>query len=125
VDERLTTNPTAHCLAERTVVNASGSMPLSPPEFTLSPRSSSIRPLDSQGIANWHPLSQQELTDKAMLLAQQMAASRAVLSRANGAAYPSSNTEAPREAVSSDNVASAALSVRGDASSDLRVTPQE
>jgi hypothetical protein len=125
VDERLTTNPTAHCLSERTVVNASASMPLSPSELTLSPTSSSGRPLDSQGIANWHPLSQQELGDKAMQLAQQMAAARAALSRANGAAYPSLNTAAPREAVSSDDVASAALRVHGDASSNLRVTPQE
>ena len=125
VDERLTTNPTAHCLAERTLVNASGSMPLSAPEFTLSPTSSSVRPLDSQGMASWHPLSQQELADKAMQLAQQMAAARAAPSRANNGAYPSLNIAPPREAVSSDNIASAALRVRGDAPSDLRVTPQE
>jgi hypothetical protein len=125
VDERLTTNPTAHCLAARTAVNASGSMPLSPLEFTRSPTSSSVQPLDSQGIANWHPLSQQELADKAMQLAQQMAAARAALSRANGAAYPSMNTPAAREAVSYDDGASAALRVRGNAWSDLRVTPQE
>jgi hypothetical protein len=125
VDERLTTNPTAYCLAQRTVVNASSSMPLSPPQFTPSPTSSSVRPLDSQGIAGWHPLSQQELADKAMQLAQQMAVARAAQSRAIGAAYPSLNVAAPRWAVPFDTAPSAALSIRGEPSTDLRVTPEE
>jgi hypothetical protein len=125
VDERLTANPTTHCVPEHAVVNASGSITLSPPEFTLSPRSGSVRPLDSQGIASWHPLSQQELADKAMQLAQQMAAARASLSRTNGAGSPSLIGAAPLRAVSLDRGSSTASVGREDASSDLRVTPQE
>jgi hypothetical protein len=60
-----------------------------------------------------------------MQLAQQMAAARAAQSRAIGAAYPSLNGAAPRWAVAFDNAPSAALSVRGEPSSDLRVTPEE
>lgn len=122
VDERLTTNPTAHCVPEHAVVNAPGSMTLSPPP---SPAIGSVRPFDPQGTASWHPLSQQELADKAMQLAQQMAAARASLSRTNGAIPPSLMGMAPRVAVSSDSASSAASVVRADASSDLRVTPQE
>ena len=118
-------NPTAHCVPEHAVVNAPGSMTLSPPEFTPSPAIGSVRPFDPQGTASWHPLSQQELADKAMQLAQQMAAARASLSRTNGAIPPSLMGMAPRVAVSSDNAPSAASVVRADASSYLRVTPQE
>jgi len=125
VDERLTTNPTAHCVPEQAVVNAPGSMTLLPPEFTPSPAIGSVRPFDSQGTASWHPLSQQELADKAMQLAQQMAAARASLSRTNGAIPPSLMGMAPPVAVSSDSAPPAASVVRVDASSALRVTPQE
>lgn len=125
VDERLTTNPTAHCAAEHAVVGASGSTTAPPPEFTLPPTSISVRPLDSSGVAGWRPLSQQELADQAMQLAQQMAAARASLPRTNGAMPPSSMGMAPRVTVSSDSAPSAVSLVRADASSDLRVTPQE
>ena len=125
VDERLTTNPTAHCVPEHAMVNAPGSVTLSPPEFTPSPAIGSVRPFDPQGTVSWRPLSQQELADKSMQLAQQMAAARASLSRTNGAIPPSLMGMAPRVAVSSDSAPSAASVVRADASSDLRVTPQE
>jgi hypothetical protein len=125
VDERLTTNPTAHCVPDHAVVNASGSMTPPLPEFTLSPTSGSVRPLDSQGIAGWHPLSQQELADKAMQLAQQMATARASLSRTDGADSPSLIGAAPLRAVSLDRGPSTASVGREDASSALRVTPQE
>jgi hypothetical protein len=123
VDERLTMNPTAHCVPEHAVANASGSMT---PEFTPSTVSGGVRPLDSQGIApDWHPLSQQELADKAMQLAQQMAAARSSLSRTNGAASPSVIGAAPFRAVPLDRGPSTASVDREDGSSDLRVTPQE
>lgn len=125
VDERLTTNPTAHCVPEHAVVNASGSLTPPPREFTLSPAISGVRPFDPQSTASWHPLSQQELADKAMQLAQQMATARASLSRTNGAGSPSLIAAVPRVAVSSDSSASAASIVHADAPSDLRVTPQE
>jgi hypothetical protein len=125
VDERLTTKPTAHCVPEHAVVNASGSMTLPPPELTLSPTSGSGRPLDSQGLAGWHPLSQQELADKAMQLAQQISAARGSLSRANGAGSPSLTGAAPLRAVSLERGPSTASVGLEDASSDLRVTPQE
>ncbi len=124
VDERLTTNPTAHCVPEHAVVIASRSLTPPPPEFNLSPTSSGARPLDSQGIAGWHPLSQQELADKAMQLAQRMAAARASLSRTNGADSPSLIGAALLAVASSDRGASIAVG-REDASNDLRVTPQE
>ena len=125
VDERLTTNPTAHCVPEHAVANASGSMTSPPPEFTLSPPIGSVRPFNPQSAAGWHPLSQQELADKAMQLAQQMAATRASLSRTNGAGSPSLIGAAPLRAVSLDRGASTASVGREDAPSDLRVTPQE
>lgn len=125
VDERLTTNPTAHCVPENAVVNASASVTLPPPELTLTPTSRSVRPLESQRIAGWHPLSQQELADKAMQLAQQMAAARASLSRINGAGSPSLIGTAPPRAASPDGATLAASPGRVDASSDLRVTPQD
>jgi hypothetical protein len=125
VDERLTTNPTAHCAPEHAVANASGSITPPPPEFTLSPPISSVRPFDPQSTASWHPLSQQELADKAMQLAQQMAAARASLSRANGASSPSLIGAAPLRSVSLNRGASTASMGREDAPSDLRVTPQE
>ena len=81
--------------------------------------------LDPQSTAAWHPLSQQELADKAMQLAQQMAAARASLSRTNGEMPPALISTAPRPAVSLDSGPSVASSGRADGASDLRVTPQE
>jgi hypothetical protein len=125
VDERLTTNPTARCVPEHAVVNASESMTLPPREFTLSPAISSVRPFYPQSTASWHPLSQHELADKAMQLAQQMAAARASLSRANGAGSPSLSGAAPLPAGSLGRGPDTASVGREDASSDLHVTPQE
>ena len=125
VDERLTTNPTAHCVPERNTADASRSVPLPPPEFSLPPTTGSVRRLDPEGTVGWHPLSQQELADKAMQLAQQMAAARAPLSRTTSAAPPSLIDTAPRPAVSLDGNLSVASMGRAEASSDLRVTPQE
>jgi hypothetical protein len=125
VDERLTTNPTAHCEPEHAVVNASGSMTLLPAEFPASPTIGSVRPLDFQGVAGWHPVSQQELADKALQLAQQMAAARASLARVNGASSPSLVDTASLRSVSPDGTPSVGSVGRVDASSALRVTPQE
>ena len=90
-------------------------MPLPPPEFSLPPTTGGVRLLDPQSTAGWHPLSQQELADKAMQLAQQMAAARASLSRTNGEMPPSLIGTAPRPAVSLDSAPSVASSGRADA----------
>jgi len=124
VDERLTTNPTAHC-GTHTVVNASGSMALPSPELNLSPTSGSVRGLDPQSTAGWHPLSQQELSEKAMQLAQQMAAARAALTRSNSTVSPPFIDTVSLRAVSPDGAPSVASVGRVEASSELRVTPQE
>jgi len=125
VEERLTTNPTAHCVPERTTADASKNMTLPPPEVRLPPTTGGVRLLDPQSTVGWHPLSQQELADKAMQLAQQMAAARAAVSGTNGAAPPSLIGTSPRPAVSLDGAPPVASMGRRDASSDLRVTPQE
>ena len=125
VDERLTTNPVAHCVPERTTADTSKNMALPPPEFSLPPTTGGVRLLDPQSTAAWHPLSQQELADKAMQLAQQMAAARAALSRTNDAASPTLISTASRPAVSLDGGPPIASTGRTDASSDLRITPLE
>ena len=50
---------------------------MTPSDYTRAPMSGSLRALDSESMAPWHPLSQQELAQKAMQLAQQLAAARA------------------------------------------------
>lgn len=125
VDERLTTNPTARCLSERATVDAFQNMALSPSEFSLPPATRSVRLVDRPSTIGWHPLSQQELADKAMQLAQQMATARASLSRTNGEASPALISTAPRPAVPLDDGPSVASMGRAEASSDLRITPQE
>jgi hypothetical protein len=125
VDERLTTNPTARCLSERTTVDASKNVALSPSKFSLPPATSSVRLVDLQSTIGWHPSSQQELAGKAMQLAQQMAAARVSLSRRSGEASPAIINTAPRPAVSVDDGPSVASMGRAEASSDLRITPQE
>jgi hypothetical protein len=125
VDERLTTNPTAHCVPDRTTADASRSMTLPPPEFSLLPTTGSVRLLAPPSTVDWHPLSQQELADKAMQLAQQITAARASLARANGEASPALISTAPHPAASLDDGPAVASMGRAEASSDLRITPQE
>jgi hypothetical protein len=116
VDERLTTNPLAHCLPERVKTVA----PLSrlSPEWSL-PALETTRLPGAASTLDWHPLSEQELADKAMRLAQQIATARAVT--------PSSSATVltQRPVVSAEGSASVASTGRGDASGGLRVTPQE
>ena len=117
VDERLTTQPNAHCSGE----HASGASPniamLSWSELSPARSIDNVRVADVENSPRWHPLSQQELTDKAMQLAQQMAAARAAQSRAGGVA--------PLPAAAGRDSPSTASVRRADASADLRVTPEE
>jgi len=124
VDERLTTNPGARCGPERIATNVSGSMTPLTPEFSLSPTLGSARPLDPRS-AEWRPLSQQELADKAMQLAEQLASAHAALSSPTNAAATASVGAAARPAVSFEGGPAVASTARLDVSSDLRITPTE
>ena len=117
VDERLTTNPYAHCVSERAKTEATLSLPQ--PELSVSSTLESGRLIAPEGAMGWHPLSQQELADKAMQLAQQIATARAA------AASSSPTTSTQRRVVSAEGSASVASTVRGNTSGDLRVTPQD
>jgi hypothetical protein len=124
VDERLTTNPGARCAPERTPADVSRSMTPLAPEFSLSPTLSSARALDARR-AEWRPLSQQELADKAMQLAQQMASAHAALSSPTDATATASVGAAARPTVSFEGGPAVASTARSDVSSDLRITPTE
>jgi hypothetical protein len=123
VDERLTTQPTATCHSTHAVINASvNTSSVTPSDYTLSPMSGSLRSADSESMTPWHPLSQQELADKAMQLAQQLAAAHASQSHANGMSPKDLIGSAPTSL--NDNRSTASLG-RPDVASDLRVTPEE
>ena len=117
VDERLTTNPTAHCVPERAKTEAPLSLPQ--PELSVPSTLETARLPDPRSAPGWHPLSEQELADKAMQLAQQIAAVRAAT------ASSSPTTAAQRPVVSAEVSASVTSTGRADTSDDLRVTPQE
>jgi len=122
VDERLTTQPTASCRSTRTVINISGNTAsVTPSDYTPAPMSGSPRPPDSESMTTWHPLSQQELAQKAMQLAQQFAAARASHSPATGMTAEDLIGSAPMSV--RENRSTAARS-RPDLASDLRVTPE-
>jgi hypothetical protein len=123
VDERLTTNPAARCGPERIAADVSRTMTQPPSEFNLPPTLGRARPLDARS-AEWRPVSQQELADKATRLAQQMASARASLSIPTDAAATAS-VGAARPAISIEGGPSVASTARSDASSDLRITPTE
>jgi hypothetical protein len=124
VDERLTTNPAARCEPERIAADVSRTMILPPSEFGLSPTLNSARPLDARS-AEWRPVSQQELADKAMQLAEQMATAHAALSSPTNAAATASIGAEAHPAVSFERGPTVASTARSDASSDLRITPTE
>jgi hypothetical protein len=117
VDERLMMSPTTHCPGGRATADASSPMIVPPPEFSLAPAPASVSLLDPPRTLGWHPLSQEELSEKAMQLAQQMLATRAAPSPPNSAA--------PRPVMAREGGPPVASRGRGDASGDLRVTPQE
>jgi hypothetical protein len=122
VDERLTTQPTASCRSTRAVVNISGNTSLvTPSGYTPSPMSGSLRAPDSESMTPWHPLSQQQLSDKAMQLAQQFAAARASQFHAAGMTPKDLIGAAPASLHEDRSTASLA---RPDVANDLRVTPE-
>ena len=89
------------------------------PEFLPSP----ARLVDAGNSPRWHPLSQQELADKAMQLAQQMSAARASQARA-GASTQSLIGAAPLATGSFQSPSSPSVN-RPQIADDLRETPQE
>jgi hypothetical protein len=121
VDERLTLQPNAHCSHERVGLKVPPSTALSNSTELLPLQ---VRSLDAESPPRWHPLSQQELADKAMQLAQQMAAARAAQARTGGGSPQSLIGAAPLQTVSLQRPASPS-SNRVSVSDDLHVTPQE
>jgi hypothetical protein len=124
VDERLTANPAARCGPQGVAADASGSRNPPRSELELAPTLRVSRPLNPQS-AEWRPLSQQELADKAMQLAQQMATAHAALSTPTIAAATTSINATAHPAVSFEGGPLVVSTARLDASSDLRVTPAE
>ena len=125
VDERLTMSPTTRCMQGRATTDASSPLIVPPPEFGLAPARASVRLLDPPSTPGWHPLSQEELGDRAMQLAQQMLAARATPSSPNSAIPPSWAGAAPQPVMAREGAPPAVSRGLVDASSDLRVTPQE
>jgi hypothetical protein len=125
VDERLTMSPTTHCPGGRTTADGSRGMTSPSPEFGLAPAPASERLLDPPSTLGWHPLSQEELGERAMQLAQQMVAARAASSSPNHAISPSWAAAAPQLVMAREGDSPVASRGRVDASSDLRVTPLE
>jgi hypothetical protein len=122
VDERLMMNRGARCGPER--IDASRSAGPSPSDFSVSPTLASARPLNP-GRTEWHPMSQQELADRAMQLSHQMATARAALSGPTGAPEVAAIGAAAHSPVSFEGGASVASTAYDDASSDLLITPRE
>jgi hypothetical protein len=125
VDERLTMSPITHCPGGRTTADVSRGMIAPPPEFPLAPAPASVRLLDPPSALDWHPSSQEELGERAMRLAQQMLAARAAPSSPNSSIPPSWAGAAPQPVMAREAGPPVAFMGRGDASSDLRVTPKE
>jgi len=125
VDERLTMSPTTRCMRGHTTADASRDITAPPREFPLAPAPADVRRLDPPSAFGWHPLSQEELGDRAMQLAQQMLAARAASPSPKSAIPPSWAGAPPQPAMAREGGPPVAFMGRGDASSDLRVTPQE
>jgi hypothetical protein len=124
VDERLTTNPASRCGPERIAADVPGSMTAPAAEFSSSQTSGNAASLDAQR-AEWRPLSQQELADKARQIAQQMATAHATLSPPSNAAATASIGASTHSAVSFEGGPPGASTAHLDAPSDLRITPAE
>ena len=123
VDERLTTQPSALCHVAHPPLNSARTVVLATPaDYSLSAVNGNPRVSDSGSMIPWHPLSQQELADKAMQLAQQLAAARVSQTRANGTSPPDLLGPAP---VGLGDNRSIPLSGLPDVTSDLRVTPAQ
>jgi hypothetical protein len=116
VDERLTMNPAARCASVRIAVNVSR---------MTAPTSGGAGALDARR-AEWRPLSQPELTEKAMQLAAQWASSHAALSSSIDAAATASVGTAARPTVSFEaGRPPVATPARSDAIGDVHITPTE
>jgi hypothetical protein len=124
VDERLTMSPTTHCPEGRTTADVSRGMAAPSREVSLAPSPASVRLLDSPSTLGWHPLSQEELRDRAMQLAQQMLATHAAPSSPNSAIPRSWAGAAPQAVMAREGDPPVASRGRADASSDLRITPR-
>jgi len=125
VDERLTMSPTTHCPGGHTTAGVSRGVTAPLPEFSLAPSPTSVRLLYPPSELDWHPLSQEELGERAMQLAQQMLAARAAPPSPKSAIPPSWASAPPQPAMAREGGPPVAFMGRGDASSDLRVTPKE
>lgn len=123
VDERLTTSPAARCGPERVTADVARSMTPTPSEPGLSLPSESARRLDARST-EWRPLSQRELADKAMQLAQQMATAHAAPSSPTNPAATASIGTTARPVVSSEGGLPVASTDHLNAPSDLRITPE-
>lgn len=123
VDERLTMQPTAQCAIDH-VRSASPSVTtLLPTTFSSSPPVGSGQMTEPE-TTRWHPLSQQELADKAMQLAQQMAAARAAQSRASAASALALSGASPLPVIAAHESSTNTPVSHSDGSLDLRITPE-
>jgi hypothetical protein len=125
VDERLTMSPTTRCMRGRTTADVPRGMTTPPPDFSLAPTPAGVRLPDPPSTLGWHPLSQEELGDRAMQLAQQMLAARAAPSSPNSAISPSWAAATPQAVMAREGGPPVASRGSVDASGALRVTPQE
>jgi hypothetical protein len=121
VDERLTTNPGSRCGREPIVSDAFRGT-TSPAAINFLPSPGPGRPLDLRSTGDWRPLSQQELADKALNLAQQMASAQAALSNPAPQARIVAAAHPPVSFVGEPSGASTGPL---DASTDLCITPAE
>jgi hypothetical protein len=124
VDERLTMSRTIHCPGGTTAAVAIG-MTSPSPDFSVVPAAASVQLLDPPSTLGWHPLSQEQLGDRAMQLAQQMLATRAARSSTNSAILPPGAGAVPQPVMAREGNPPVASMGRVEASSDLRVTPRE
>ena len=121
VDERLTTNPPARCLSAHISTGAAQPPPDAVSEATSGMSETSSRTTYSLG-PEWRPLSEQELAEKSMRLAQQLAAARASLPGPDPATSPSVIASATPPRVSLSRPAAAE---QGDVANALLITPED
>jgi hypothetical protein len=120
VDERLTTQPAASCASTHARRNASASpVSVTPADATLA-TIGNLRAPNSENLT-WHPLSQQELADEAMRLAQQLSQAGASQFHAAGVSSRDLIGAAPVEIPDKGAVSRGRVNETGD----LRVTPPQ
>lgn len=122
VDERLTTNPTVLCLSAHNSAGISLSTTYAATDPLAVMSGAPSRGADSTGGREWHPLSEQELADKSMRLAQQLAGARASLPSSENVTSPSVIATGALPRSSSRGSAAAE---QGDVAISLRITPQD